>query len=289
MQRLLFPAFTVFSLSACELVAGIGEVTLARDGAAASDGTVPDADAKDADADAAPADGASGCPVPMVEIDVVNDGGTYCIDPFEVSRGDFNAFLQSPGSLPPFTSPAFCATSNVGSRPAQETNAALLSLPVTSVEWCYAFSYCAWRGKRLCGKIGGGESVDRTWQQIDLRNQWDYACANGAFGSEYGYGQPYDAGACNAEGDAAAPVGSRSSCRGASAPFDHVFDLSGNVAELDDMASAHAPDPLREIGARGGSWASGAADSRCGSYFGFGPYAVGFPEVGFRCCAEVKP
>lgn len=277
----------VVSLSACEFVAGIDAVTLAHDGAAGGDVTVPDAAPHDASASAACVVGEGG--VPMVEIDVVNDGGRYCIDPFEVTRGDFNAFLQSASSLPPFTSPAFCATTNVGGRPAQETSAAMLSLPATSVEWCYAFLYCAWRGKRLCGKIGGGESVERDWQQIDLRNQWDYACANGAIGSEYGYGQPYDAGACNTEGDAGVPVGSRSACRGEAVPFNRVFDLSGNVAEFDDTASAHAPDPQREIGGRGGSWASGASASRCGSYFGFGAYGQGVAEVGFRCCAEATP
>jgi sulfatase modifying factor 1 len=164
----------------------------------------------------------------------------------------------------------------------------LFSLPAASIEWCYAQAYCAWQGKHLCGKIGGGESLPRNWQQVNLKNQWDYACVNGALGSEYGYGQPYDAGACNAEGDAAAPVGSYPGCHGVVPPFTGIFDMSGNVAELDDMASEHAPDPNREIGAHGGAWAMGGAASTCGSYFGFGPY-VGFDNVGFRCCAEVSP
>jgi len=223
----------------------------------------------------------------MVEITVVNDGGRYCIDPFEVTRGELNAFLQSAASLPPFASPPVC-TSQVGSRPVQETTPAAFSLPAASIEWCYAHAYCAWQGKHLCGKIGGGESVLRAWQQVDLRNQWDYACVNGALGSQYTYGQPYDVGACNAEGAAAGPVGSYPGCHGVAPPFAGVFDLSGNVAELDDMASEEALNPNLEIGAHGGAWASGASASTCGSYFGFGAH-VGFDNVGFRCCAEVTP
>lgn len=274
----------MLGLSGCELVAGIGDVTLRRD--ASVDGG--DASAEGS-ADAAP----RGCPgsdagAPMVVIDVASDGGRYCIDPFEVSRAELNAFLQTAASQPPFASPPFCATSDVGTRPAQEVNAKDLSRPATAVPWCYAYSYCAWRGKRLCGKIGGGESVQRNWQQIDVKNEWDYACVNGVLGSEYTYGQPYDGGACNTEGNASTPVGSSAACHGETPPFDGIFDLNGNVAELDDMASAHTSSAQLEVGAHGGAWTGGASGSKCGSYFGFGPY-VGFDNVGFRCCAGVAP
>ena len=294
MHRLVFPALAAVTLAACELVAGIGDVTVGHDASTGGDAVAPDAhdgglDGDGLDADATP----SACPggdgsAPMVEITVASDGGRYCIDPFEVTRGQLNAFLQTAASQPPFSKPAFCATAQVGARPAQETNPASLSLPATSVEWCYAYTYCAWRGKRLCGKIGGGESVQRAWQEIDLRNQWDYACVNGLLDSQYTYGQPYDPAACNTEADASAPVGSHALCHGAAPPFTGIFDLTGNVAELDDMASEHAANPQLEIGAHGGTFAGGAGASKCGSYFGFGPY-VGFDNVGFRCCADVTP
>jgi hypothetical protein len=46
------------------------------------------------------------------------------------------------------------------------------NFPITNVDWCDAYAYCAGIGKRLCGKIGGGTldqgGLDDVIETIDV-------------------------------------------------------------------------------------------------------------------------
>ena len=54
--------------------------------------------------------------------------------------------------------------------------------PVTHVDFCDAVAFCAWAGKRLCGKIGGGEL---SFAELSLasESQWFAACGGPEPGS----------------------------------------------------------------------------------------------------------
>src|SRR5262249_40663852 len=107
--------------------------------------------------------------------------------------------------------------------------------PVHAVDWCDAFAYCAWAGKRLCGRIAGG-SVDPTFgTDLASESEWYNACSRGGQHA-YPYGDTYDPRACNGLEYGAGtgpqlPVGSLSSCTGG---FAGLFDMSGNVSEWED-------------------------------------------------------
>jgi formylglycine-generating enzyme required for sulfatase activity len=81
-------------------------------------------------------------------------------------------------------------------------------------------------------------------------------------------------------GGAAITVGQAAQCTGG---LTGLFDMSGNVAEWEDScdASTGATDSCV---ARGGSFASQAADLQCSAA---APYARSATDasLGFRCCA----
>src|SRR5262249_43179739 len=107
--------------------------------------------------------------------------------------------------------------------------------PVTYVNWCDAYAYCAWAGKRLCGRIGAG-SVDPQNGRAPPSDQWARACANGG-ASAYPYGATYEPLRCNgpkAAKGGTVPVGSLPGCVGNDT---RLHDMSGNVWEWIDACS----------------------------------------------------
>jgi hypothetical protein len=105
------------------------------------------------------------------------DGGSYCIDATEVTRGDYARFLAalSQDAVAPIQPPV-CEwnTSFMGIASTPQTEA----LPMVGVDWCDAVAFCTWAGKRLCGKIGGG-AVDYTHYALANESQWYNACSAG--------------------------------------------------------------------------------------------------------------
>lgn len=215
----------------------------------------------DADASSCPCPGRPPCGVPL---DSTN--GAFCIDPHEVSEGDYEAFITA--NMGKALDPgAPCTPILVTSRAPSDPN-----LPATLVSFCEARAYCTWAGKRLCGHVigrpldGGVESSARE------ENAWLKACA--------GDGTPLVlSGVCRKglSSDAGpAPVGT--TCEGS---FPGVFDLQGNVWEWVDAPSfneAGAPSSLF----LGGMWAGPTAD-KCSVSGAFITSLL--PDVGFRCCS----
>jgi len=218
---------------------------------------------------------ASGLPGPEM-VEVPSPAGTmYCIDSTEVTQGQYFEFLKAKGADPAaFNSgdtsgqPPGCEW-NVGyaPNPIAETSPSCLgdgSLsaafdwsgqhpenPVGCVDWCDAYMYCAWTGKHLCGKIGGG-TLDEADTSNAARSQWYNACSQGG-NTTYPYGDTFDPGRCVDSTFAAAhtppggsdavtfPASAAPDCHGATSPFDEVFDLSGNVWEWTDACKTTQP------------------------------------------------
>lgn len=88
--------------------------------------------------------------------------GTFKIDPTEVTRGQYLAFLEAKQSSTA-GQPATCSWNN-SFVPAANWPPALAQyeMPVNHVDWCDAVAYCSWSGGRVCGAIGGGPGP-ATW------------------------------------------------------------------------------------------------------------------------------
>jgi sulfatase modifying factor 1 len=215
------------------------------------------------------------------------DASTLCIDETEVTVAQYVAFVATDAGTsaqPPSCSGNTSFAPTVGAMcpatiddPSQRPD-----YPVSCVDWCDAFAYCAWAGKHLCPSISGGP-INVTLPPSDTPVSY-YACTN-AGSTAYAYGSSYQLGACNdssyAPMDAGAvPVGSDNACHGVAAgALARVFDVTGNVAEFQDNACS------------GGCLVLGS------SYLDVQPSCVdgmtspiqvpaefASPFIGFRCC-----
>ena len=277
----------------CQIVAGLNDpltgpaeagVPTGDDAAAeaSGDGSNPPPDASpDAGAD-------SGCPVTGGGPAMVNVG-PFCIDSTEVTNAQYNAFVQADASLT--LQPATCSF-NPNYVPLNPNgwpySAGQDSYPVVYVNWCMAYAFCAWTGKRLCGAIGGGPAPFGNFTAFN--NQFYYACSNNG-AQDFPYGPTYQAGNCNdgnydagSAGPNATPVGSLPGCMGA-APG--IYDMVGNVEEWQDacQSATGASDTCFE---GNGSFSFPDTDGGIGPGCDFadtGNRGDTNPNVGFRCCA----
>lgn len=131
-------------------------------------------------------------------------------------------------------------------------------IPAIRVGRPEAEARCASRGARLC-----------------TRDEWELAC-RGAGSSDFPYGPRYEKGRCNGGRGIRAEIaaaGSFPECVSASG----VFDMSGNVAEWSAEGYIH-----------GGS-ARDRSSGRCNRRYRGSRQDEGYPDVGYRCCADPDP
>jgi formylglycine-generating enzyme required for sulfatase activity len=240
------------------------------------------ADAGDASAvsDVAAESTGAACAPSMVKVDA--PGGAFCIDATEVTNAQYQDFLDA-AVFPP-GAPAFCAgnTLTPATWPSSQP-----THPVATVDWCDAWSFCAWTHKRLCGAIGGGSGSTSTANDA-ARSEWLYACTGGDANRKYPYGPSYIAGDCVVNTAGPAVAGSVASCEGA-APG--VFDLSGNVEEWTDEC---APGDSSSCLARGGSFADDdptrltCASITSGASSLVETWSDRAAFRGFRCCSSPR-
>lgn len=256
-----------FALFGCQFIVGIPDVTLSS---SSGEGGGP---ASNDPCGTLLSDGGSRPGPTMVKVD--SPKGSYCIDTTEVTVADFNAYIAA--SDQHVDTPPTCDTAIAPPHAISDPN--LQNHAVGGVGICDAWSYCQWAGKRLCGAIGDAGSIYGSQDLFDT--EWYFACINGQANTAFPYGDTYDPTACNTESDASVPVGSMSKCHGTTPPFDEIFDMSGNEAELVNDVSVSQDS----VGSRGGSYVTGA-NANCAAVAGANGYIFDFDDNGFRCCAN---
>jgi sulfatase modifying factor 1 len=240
------------------------------------------------------------CPVlahgPILVEVPTGSGGIFCIDRTEVTNADYGAFLASNPSTSAQSSAcawnanfapeagADCATTNY-----DPTNRA--KTPVDCIDWCDAATYCAWAGKHLCGRVGGGPNAPASFADA-TKSEWYAACSH-AGELEFPYGNSYQADACvslDSPLTRAGPV-PNAACQGG---YEGIYDMSGNLAEWEDSCSASAGAGDNCLN-RGGSYLSSDTafpSLRCNSNLSGNPKAKSSrrdarsQDLGFRCCYD---
>jgi sulfatase modifying factor 1 len=244
----------------------------------------------------------------MVEISTAT-GYRYCIDSTEVTEAQYQEFLATV-SFAPGTEHARCSGNETyqpgvwfsssnpqgGCNPLFWTPELTPNWPVSCVDWCDAYAYCKWAGKRLCGGIAGGE--DASPDNVDS-SQWGYACSQGGV-TRYPYGDEFSSSTCDGATFAGtekfdqncgcfihSDVGSWTACHGSMAPWDSIHDMSGSVAEWTDHCSGDASVGIGCL-ARGGGMLDNSPDSlACSNELGLTFYRSTRSDTGFRCCKDL--
>lgn len=162
------------------------------------------------------------------------DIGQWCIDSTPVTRTHYQAFLVAKAG--DTSGQIELCEDNATYEPTCAWGDQYPNRPATCVQWCDAYAYCAWAGKRLCGhKLGGalkgsntaGAAIATDWTV----SQWAHACTNGGV-TLYPYANTNIIGACSC--GTVSDVGSHPQCHGLQPPYSEVFDLVGNVGEWVD-------------------------------------------------------
>ena len=251
------------------------------------------------------------CP-PGMKIVPTPGGGTYCIDAAETTNADYNVFLSAGQVIQNL--PAVCAykadpMNLQGYVPGNwPPPPASLILPVSYVDWCDAYAYCAYSKKHLCGKIGGGPNNDPgNIAYADItKSEWFNACSAQG-NNDYPYGDIYKNAACHGvdqglasqqpgvcpsvanpnpvhacAGVLDASMASYLLCQGG---VVGLYGMSGNLAEWEN--SCDDPGNPTTCHVRGGSHCeSGTAAGgalRCDELASL-PVKYQDCDVGFRCC-----
>lgn len=232
-----------------------------------------DANAPPVDAGRAETDAGTGCPGTdgPTAVRVSTGGASFCIDATEVTNVQYARFLASS----PRTDQQLAACATNGSFVPNAGWPGDPSMAVVNVDWCDAYAFCAWAGKRLCGKIGG-DHLPVASRNDAAQSQWYFACsANGT--RAYPYGASFDANAC-VTGGGRAPAGSKATCEGG---FPGVLDLSGGVEEWTDECTESFSDCV----ARGGTFSDAKGFECTTEDTHLQPRMLAEAWRGFRCCS----
>lgn len=229
-----------------------------------------------------------------------SNGRAFCIDRTEVQEDEYALFLYSNPSESPELVPSECSFKIGTSFEPRRDFEAWRGLPVRQVDWCDAWAYCAWAGKRLCGAADDSDNVwrdDAIREPTALNSEWFHACSNGGHWT-YPWGNYSDPFLCHQECESYEPGGCQSlgpyvpgqleSCEGG---IVGVYDLGGNVAEWTNYCEhSAATNPNQLCTVRGSNWdlpeqVTFDKLGRC-DLEGWVARGSAFADVGIRCCAD---
>ena len=227
-----------------------------------------------------------GCPPTRGATQVkINAGSSsFCIDTTETTNAQYGDFVSSTFTLAADAIPDGCQTltdpvPSMGWPPGPGYE----GYPVTNVNWCQAYTYCQWAGKRLCGAISGGALAPPNDTNA-TQSQWFDACSNnGALA--YPYGNMFASSLCGGMEDNSQLliVGTQPGCVGG---FPGIFDMSGNVWEWTDACDDTTPASDAFCDARGGAFDSTPTDLECAGERNW-TRSAGIYNIGIRCCLDL--
>jgi sulfatase modifying factor 1 len=206
--------------------------------------------------------------------------GSFCIDSTEVTNADYAAFLTAIGSSGPTSAlPASCSA-QTDFTPSQNWPAppGTEPFPVDNVNWCEATAYCAWAGKRLCGRIGGGPIAVGTAEHDATQSEWFDACSAGG-AHAYPYGDTFDATIC---GGNRGPVGAHTGCVGG---YPGIYDMNGELWEWNNACDSDKPDSFCHT--YGGAFDSKDDELACNGAPRPWTRSSTAANIGIRCCQDI--
>jgi len=253
----------------------------------AGDDRASPADAEPEDASADASDDATRCRGDSGPTSVAIPGATYCIDSTEVTGRDYKRFLSSiadtDGGVVWSTACGWktSPTGVVGGGAIAGENE-----PVRNVDWCDAWAYCAWAGKRLCGdRSKGGGTLNVLSADDPLVGEWVNACTRGGERA-YPYGEVFGPDRCQYQGGVIGDTGKLLTCQGG---YDGVFDMSGNVREWEAACEATDASPVGlACLQRGGAAGDPTGNFRCKDLSQRFPIDYRAINYGIRCCADLR-
>jgi formylglycine-generating enzyme required for sulfatase activity len=230
-----------------------------------------------------------GCPPAPGPAQVRIATANYCIDSTEVTNAQYAQFqsqvaLATANALPPEcgapSSPPVGPYFALAAAPPPGSE----NLPVVQVNWCQAYGYCAWAGKRLCGQIGGGPLLQLNPVPMTQapQSQWLWACSAGGK-RKYPYGATFDPLVCGGQvaGAILEPVATQPGCVGG---YSGLFDMSGNVWEWVDSCGSN--DPTALCTSFGGAFDATPTELACIGFRWWGRM-TGAANMGIRCCRDL--
>jgi formylglycine-generating enzyme required for sulfatase activity len=217
--------------------------------------------------------------------------GSYDIDTRETTVAQYQAFLDSKppivgqppkcswnDSFEPATAGPCTGTFDLVSYPER---------PVVCIDWCDAVAYCTWRGRRLCGQIGGGQLAYADASD-PAKSEWGNACTKGG-ALVYPYGNDYIPDACNTAQKnfgGLTEVATVITCVGG---YEGLLDMSGNAEEWEDACSeGEDPNDPRDDSchARGGAYWTDGDQSTCAADIAPTRNSQDH-STGIRCCGSL--
>lgn len=228
--------------------------------------------------------GGKGAPMAYVAVD---GSSGFCIDIREVTSEEYDVFRLYAPQKPSQEEPC---TDNLSWGPSLGDAG---TMPRNLVDWCDALAFCGWAGKRLCGRIGGGDVTSAAEAADPTVDEWYHACTNAGV-SVYPYGDTFDESICNTHvtSNILDPVQASPDCHGTGDPFGQIFDMSGNVGEWTSYCD---PDPGRAAGdqfcyLRGGDWLTAepltTGSGRCDYVEKKQRLEIETATMGIRCCKD---
>ena len=235
----------------------------------------------------------------------------FCIDEREAVNGEYAEFVAERGD--DFScQPPECA-GNKDWSPAEEIPD-LADLPpifcmpplaqaapgraMDCLNFCQAWAFCTWAGKRLCGLRGAEsgkvnvitdgtvESGHAAWELVrTTQSEWVHVCTQGG-ATKFPYGDEYESDRCirvHTADDSALDTRDTSGkeCHGTYAPYDQVYNMSGNAYEWLNICVFEFPLCIMASGSK-----YNIPDNSCA---GIATETSPGYVAGVRCCADAVP